>query len=246
MTFLRHIPNIFTLLNLLSGTIAVIYAVENNLVGAAFMVFLGIFFDFWDGFTARLLGVQGELGKQLDSLADVVTSGVVPGIVLFKLINQTAAMGYWETESDFWFSETVSPYAFIGLLFTLGAAYRLAHFNIDTRQTTSFIGLPTPAAALVVLSLPLMLAYSAFDWVTYLLLNKWVLIVLTLVLCYLMNAEVRLFALKFKNYSWRDNKVKYIFVMLIAALTILLQFAAIPVIILLYMLLSLFYAKIES
>lgn len=246
MTFLKHIPNIFTLLNLLSGTIAVIFAVENNLIAAAFMVFLGIFFDFWDGFAARLLGVQGELGKQLDSLADVVTSGVVPGIVLFKLINQTAAMGYWETESDFWFSETVSPYAFIGLLFTLGAAYRLAHFNIDTRQTTSFIGLPTPAAALVVLSLPLMLAYSAFDWVNYLLLNKWVLIILTLVLCYVMNAEVRLFALKFKNYTWRDNKVKYIFVLLIATLTILLQFAAIPVIILLYMLLSLFYDKIEA
>mgnify|MGYP000975886071 FL=1 len=243
MNIKRSIPNIFTLLNLLSGTIAVIFAVQGQLVIAAYLVFLGIFFDFFDGFFARLLNVQGELGKQLDSLADVVTSGVVPGIVLFQLLKSKNAIEIFNTEIVSWQTNEVEFLPFIGLAVTLAAAYRLAKFNIDERQTSSFIGLPTPAAALVVLSLPLILEYSAFETASVIIQNKWFLILLTAILCYLMNAEIPLFSLKFKNYTWKDNKVKFIFIILTAILLVIFQFIAIPMIILLYVFISLLTNK---
>ena len=243
MNIKRSIPNIFTLLNLLSGTIAVIFAVQGQLVIAAYLVFLGIFFDFFDGFFARLLNVQGELGKQLDSLADVVTSGVVPGIVLFQLLKSKNAIEIFNTEIVSWQTNEVEFLPFIGLAVTLAAAFRLAKFYIDERQTSSFIGLPTPAAALVVLSLPLILEYSAFETASVIIQNKWFLILLTAILCYLMNAEIPLFSLKFKNYTWKDNKVKFIFLIATIILIAVFQFVAIPLVILLYIILSLFYTK---
>ena len=243
MQLKKYIPNLLTLLNLLSGTIAVIFAVQGQLVIAAYLVFLGIFFDFFDGFFARLLNVQGELGKQLDSLADVVTSGVVPGIVLFQLLKSKNAIEIFNTEIVSWQTNEVEFLPFIGLAVTLAAAYRLAKFNIDERQTSSFIGLPTPAAALVVLSLPLILEYSAFETASIIIQNKWFLILLTAILCYLMNAEIPLFSLKFKNYTWKDNKVKFIFIILTAILLVIFQFIAIPMIILLYVFISLLTNK---
>lgn len=245
MMLKKYIPNLLTLLNLLSGTIAVYFAVKEELVIAASFVFLGIIFDFFDGFAARLLKVQGELGKQLDSLADVVTSGVVPGIVLFQLISKSVENKSWEnavnsvlkTENEHYFTSTFFI-SLIGLLFTMGAAYRLAKFNIDVRQTSSFIGLPTPAAALVVLSLPLILNYSNNEMVSGLIQNVWFLIGLAVLLCYLMNAEIPLFSLKFKDYSWKKNKIKYLFIILTAILSTIFQFIAIPLVILLYVLLS--------
>jgi len=246
MTIKKHIPNLITLLNLLSGTIAVYFAVKEQLVLAAFFVFLGIFFDFFDGFSARLLNVQGELGKQLDSLADVVTSGVVPGIVLFQLITKSLSKDKWNIGMNL-ITDVTNRNKFdatffisiIGLLFTLGAAYRLAKFNIDERQTSSFIGLPTPAAALVVLSLPLILAYSNNEIADLLIGNLWFLIGLTVLLCYFMNAEIPLFSLKFKDYSWKNNRVKFSFIVITAITCILLKFIAIPIVIVLYVILSL-------
>jgi CDP-diacylglycerol--serine O-phosphatidyltransferase len=234
-----------TLLNLLSGTIAVYFAVKEALVIAAAFVFLGIFFDFFDGFAARLFKVQGELGKQLDSLADVVTSGVVPGIVLFQLISRSIENETWENAvksvlklgNEHYFTSTFFI-SLIGLLFTLGAAYRLAKFNIDERQTSSFIGLPTPAAALVVMSLPLILNYSNNEFATVIIQNVWFLVGLAILLCYLMNAEIPLFSLKFKDYSWKKNKIKYLFILFTAILSVLFQFIAIPIVILLYVLMS--------
>lgn len=245
MVLKKYIPNLLTLLNLLSGTIAVYFAVKEALVIAAGFVFLGIIFDFFDGFAARMLKVQGELGKQLDSLADVVTSGVVPGIVLFQLISKSVENKSWEnavnsvlkTGNEHYFTSTFFI-SLIGLLFTMGAAYRLAKFNIDVRQTSSFIGLPTPAAALVVLSLPLILNYSGNEMVSSLIQNVWFLIGLAVLLCYLMNAEIPLFSLKFKDYSWKKNKIKYLFIILTAILSAIFQFIAIPLVILLYVLLS--------
>lgn len=246
MSVKKHIPNILTLLNLLSGTIAVYFAVKEELVLAAGFVFLGIFFDFFDGFAARMLKVKGELGKQLDSLADVVTSGVVPGIVLFQLILKSQEYNHWEnaiasifkTESDDYFS-TAFFIAILGMVYTLGAAYRLAKFNIDERQTTSFIGLPTPAAALTVLSLPLILTYTNYEFAEKLIRNQYFLIGLSFLLCYLMNAEIPLFSLKFKDYSFKNNKIKFVFLGITLILIIALQFIAIPLIILLYVLFSL-------
>lgn len=245
MTLKKYIPNLLTLLNLLSGTIAVYFAVNEEFVIAACFVFLGIFFDYFDGFAARMLKVQGDLGKQLDSLADVVTSGVVPGIVLFQLISNSVENETWENAvksvlkmgNEHYFTSSFFI-SLVGLLFTLGAAYRLAKFNIDERQTSSFIGLPTPAAALVVLSLPLILTYSANEFVSAIIQNVWFLIGLSILLCYLMNAEIPLFSLKFKDYSWKKNKIKYLFIILTAILSTLFQFIAIPLVILLYVLMS--------
>ena len=217
-----------------------------------FFVFLGIFFDFLDGFAARILKVQGELGKQLDSLADVVTSGVVPGIVMFQLILASVSNKDWTIGGRSMQDLPLDSYlsiiyltAIIGLLITLAAAYRLAKFNIDERQTSSFIGLPTPAASLVVLSLPLILQYSSNEIAIHLIQSTWFLIGLTLLLCYMMNAEIPLFSLKFKDYSWKNNKVKITFVFLTLMLVVMLQFIAIPLVIVLYVLLSMFFKEKE-
>lgn len=238
MSLKRHIPNLLTLLNLLCGTIATIFAVNNDLITAAYLVFLGIFFDFFDGFAARLLKVSGELGKQLDSLADVVTSGVVPGIILYKLLQSKQSITIFNTEIISWESQDIELIPFLGLLLTLGAAYRLAKFNIDERQTSSFIGLPTPAASIFVLSLPLILEFHSVQFVEELILNKWFLIAVTLILTFLMNAELPLFSLKFKNYTWKNNRVKYVFLITTIILFAVLQFIAVPIVIALYVLLS--------
>ena len=241
----KQIPNLFTLLNLLSGIIAVMFALTDKLVEAAFFVFLGIFFDFFDGFFARKLNVSGELGKQLDSLADMVTSGVAPGLVMFQLILYStkqqwfmelsyASMTSWQDYSDTFYYFI----PFIGLLIPLASAYRLANFNIDKRQTSSFIGLPTPALAIFVLSLPLILQYSDQQFFIDLIHNKYVLIIITLLGCYLLNAEIPLFSLKFKNYSWATNKIKYIFLILTLILLVTLKTVAIPLVIILYVSIS--------
>jgi CDP-diacylglycerol--serine O-phosphatidyltransferase len=220
----KHIPNLITLGNLFCGTIATIFAVQGNFESAALFVVLGIVFDFFDGFAARLLKVSGELGKQLDSLADMVTSGVVPGIIMYNLL-----------ENSFY---SIPSLKYLGLLLTLSACYRLAKFNIDTRQSDSFIGLPTPAMSLFIISLPLIKEYTTIEFVQYLISNHYFLLAVTLLLTYLMNAELPLFSLKFKNYNFKNNVMKYLF--LIASLTLLLtlHYIAIPLIILLYVLLS--------
>jgi len=241
----KQIPNLFTLLNLLSGIIAVMFALTDKLVEAAFFVFLGIFFDFFDGFFARKLNVSGELGKQLDSLADMVTSGVAPGLVMFQLILYStkqqwfmelsyASMTSWQDYSDTFYYFI----PFIGLLIPLASAYRLANFNIDKRQTSSFIGLPTPALAIFVLSLPLILQYSDQQFFIDLIHNKYILIIITLLGSYLLNADIPLFSLKFKNYNWASNKVKYIFLLLTIILLGTLRAVAIPLVIILYVSIS--------
>ncbi|AMC10131.1 phosphatidylserine synthase [Lutibacter profundi] len=247
MSFKKQLPNVLTLLNLLSGTIAVYFAVKNQLEITAAFVFLGIFFDFFDGFAARLLKVQGELGKQLDSLADVVTSGVVPGIILLQLITKSLTKESWDfitnttVNHSIWDNFTTTfLISIIGLFYTLAAAYRLAKFNIDERQTSSFIGLPTPAAALVVVSLPLILMYADNELINNFVNNTWFLIGITLLLSYLMNAEIVLFTLKFKEYTWKNNKFKFLFILLTILLSVFFKFIAIPIIILLYVLISIF------
>ena len=236
----RHIPNLITLLNLFSGSLAVIFAVKGNLVLAAIFVAAGIFFDFFDGLAARLLDVKSEVGLQLDSLADVVTSGVVPGIVIYQLLTKAlpASGGLGSDWNSSVFDIQIKPFALIGLLIILASAYRLAKFNVDERQTDSFIGLPTPANALLILSLPLILTYQPGPFISSLLLNEWFLVALTLISCYLLNAELPLFALKFSNWGFRENKMRYFFIATCLILIVIFQFIAIPLILLLYVLLS--------
>lgn len=248
----KHIPNLFTLMNLFSGMIAVIMAATDELILAAFFVFLGIFFDFFDGFFARKLKVEGELGKQLDSLADMVTSGVVPGIIMFQMM-LFATKGKWfmelSCETGNWqeYQETYFYFIpFSGLIIALAAAYRLANFNIDERQTSSFIGLPTPAFSIFIMSMPLILFYSENMFFISLIQNIYVLVGITLIGSYLMNAEIPLFSLKFKNYKWRGNVVKYVFLISTVVMLFLLKTVAIPLTIILYILLSVIENKLHK
>ncbi|SFZ92910.1 CDP-diacylglycerol---serine O-phosphatidyltransferase [Flaviramulus basaltis] len=236
----KFIPNALTLLNLLCGSIAVIFVVNNNFVTASFFVFLGIFFDFFDGFAARKLNVQSALGVQLDSLADMVTSGLVPGMVMYKLLNLAhSSWGDIEMNSNSILSfDNIALLPILGLAITLASAYRLAKFNIDEDQQTYFKGLPTPANTLLIVSLPLILEFQNSDAINAIILNKWFLIALTILSCYLLNSNIKLFALKFKDWSFKSNATRYIFIILCIIFLIVLQFAAIPVIILLYIIMS--------
>lgn len=230
----EKIPNYITLGNLFSGTIAAIFAVEGDFKTTAIFVLIGIIFDFFDGFIARLLHVSGELGKQLDSLADMVTSGVVPGIIMFKLIeNNLIVDDLYEIKAGH-----ILDVQLIGLILTLAACYRLARFNLDTRQTESFIGLPTPAMCLFVVSLPLIQMDTEIVFIKDLISNNYFLIALTWVLSFLMNAEIHLFSLKFKEYSLKNNYIKYIFILTSVLLVFTLNFLAVPLIILMYIFLS--------
>lgn len=241
----RHIPNFITLLNLFCGCVAAVYAVMNQLELAAFFVFLGIIFDFFDGFAARILNVKSELGLQLDSLADMVTSGLVPGIIMFQLLAMSMTGGWnldlssQASNATFWVGLRTSPLPFLGFVITLASAYRLAKFNIDEDQATSFVGLPTPANALLVLSLPLILLYQNNDILNSILLNQWFLIGVTFLSAFLLNSRIRLFALKFENWSFKENSQRYIFLIVSLVLLVTMKFLAVPAIILFYVLSSL-------
>jgi len=240
----RHLPNILTLFNLFCGSIAVLFAVQNHFVAAGLFVFLGICFDFLDGFVARKLKVQSELGLQLDSLADMVTSGLVPGIVMYKLISNAVDMASPEAHGIWGFTMQLdgleqSYLPLVGLLIALASAYRLATFNLDEDQQSYFKGLPTPANTLLIISLPLIMEFQSTHFMSVLILNPWFLIGLTLLSCYLLNSKLKLFALKFKDWSFKPNVIRYSFLLLSLVFLLLFQFVAIPMIILLYIGLSL-------
>ncbi|MBL4604176.1 MAG: CDP-alcohol phosphatidyltransferase family protein [Flavobacteriaceae bacterium] len=244
MNIKKHIPNLFTLGNLFCGTIAIIFALEGRYEIAAYLVLLGIVFDFFDGFLARALHVSGELGKQLDSLADMVTSGVVPGIIMYKLFD--FSLGDVEVGEYVLFSNEKTYIVYFAFILTLAACYRLAKFNIDTRQSESFIGLPTPAMSLFVVSLPLIFQTTAIEFVRDLISNVYFLTTVTLVFSYLMNAEIPLFSLKFKNYGLKENVFKYVLIVLSVILLITIQYLAIPITISVYVLLSMIKNKMSK
>jgi len=221
----KHIPNAVTCLNLFSGCLALCQIFAGRLDLAAYLVGLAAAFDFADGLLARALHVSSPIGKDLDSLADMVSFGLVPGAMLFQLLVRGG------TDLPDWL-----PY--LAFVVTIFSALRLAKFNNDSRQTTSFIGLPTPACTLVVASLPLILENDTFH-LARLILNPWVLLGLVFGLSALLVAELPLFALKFKSLRWQDNGLRFSFLLLAVGLLLLLGVAAIPPIILLYVLMSL-------
>jgi CDP-diacylglycerol---serine O-phosphatidyltransferase len=227
MNIKKHIPNIITLLNLLCGCIAIIFVADFSFDLAFYFVCLGIFFDFFDGFFARLFKVSSPLGLQLDSLADMVTSGVVPGYVMFQMFQGLQYDPRW-----------ISMYSFVGFVITLGACYRLANFNIDSRQSDSFIGLPTPANALFILSLPLVIKYNVDSSFAKLICNEWILTAITLLSVYIMNAEIPLFSLKIKNFTFRKNKLQVFFILFSILFLVVFKYIGIPMIIVFYVLLS--------
>lgn len=244
---LKQIPNMITSLNLLCGAVAILFAVSGDLIIASVFVMIGIVLDFFDGLAARLLKAQSPIGGQLDSLADVVTFGVVPGIVMVQML-QIAFFGQMRPLTEVfsykaWNVGFQNYYPLIGLMIIVASAYRLAKFNVDTRQSHHFIGLPTPANALLILSLPLIFEFQYTQTIETILFNKWFLIGLTLISSILLNAELHLFAFKFKTWGFKENIKRYLFALLSIVLLVWLQFIAIPILILLYVLISLLWKE---
>lgn len=246
---MKQIPNLFTLLNLAFGCLAIIFILQTGetLVtqnegawvaqlpekiwwGSVCIGIAGIV-DFLDGFVARLFKAESALGKQLDSLADIVSFGVAPGMILYQLLRITYISEESGLDTSLW---ALAP----ALLFPCAGAYRLARFNIDTSQQFGFRGVPIPAAGLVVASLPLILLYNYFDLVTV-LLNKWVLYGIILILSYLMISNLSLMALKFKDFTVRNNLDKIILIVSAILAAVFLHWLAVPVIFILYIVLSL-------
>ncbi len=243
MKHFKFVPNLLTLLNLLSGIFAILLASNGLLIEAAYLIFIAAVFDFADGFAARLLKAYSAIGAQLDSLADVVSFGVAPGFILYTLI----LMSHGRMEVLFFGIDIIPLLAFIVPLF---AALRLAKFNVDERQTDSFIGLPSPAAAILIASLPLVReqlyeGQSLFYMVTT---NTYFYLGIAFVSSVLMVAELPLFSLKFKNFSLKNNEVRWFFLALSIGLLVFFQAVAIPFIILSYLFLSLvvFLADIQQ
>ncbi len=224
----KHVPNAITCLNLFSGCVALYFAFNDQLVIASWLIALAAAFDFLDGMVARVLKTSSEIGKQLDSLADVVSFGVAPGAIMFMMLSKVGL-------PLFGLSAELVP--FLGFIITVFSALRLAKFNIDTRQTSSFIGLPTPACSMVVASLPLILENGTLLHYEV-IQNYFMLLPLTALLSYLLVAELPLIALKFQNLTWKDNAIRYIFLVLSVILLVLLNFAAVPLIVALYIVLS--------
>ena len=244
MQIKKHIPNAITLLNLSTGLLAIIAIFRGYFDEAFIFVCLGIFLDFWDGFLARKFNVAGPLGVQLDSLADMVTCGVVPGLMMFRLFEdiQQTQPEYMLTEETFYMGFV--PY--LGFLITIASCYRLANFNIDTRQTDSFIGLPTPANALVIMSIPMIQYANDFEMLTAILYNPYVLLVITLISAYILNAEIPLSSLKIKEFTWSKYKMQILFLIGSLVSFFILGFVAIPLIIISYVLVSVISNKMTA
>ena len=251
--YMKQIPNLFTLLNLVFGCIAIILILQpgetittvdqgnliinlpEKLAYASFFIFAAGLIDFLDGFLARLMKASSEMGKQLDSLSDAVTFGVAPAMIMYQLLR----MSYLKEESAL---DTSILLLLPALLIACCAVWRLAKFNIDERQSISFRGVPTPITGFVVAALPLIVWYNTWDLASV-IVNRWVLYGITLLISYLMVSDLPIMSLKFKDYSLRNNQPKLILVVLAIILAVVFQWAAIPLIYLAYVVLSLLLRK---
>lgn len=249
---MKQIPNLFTLLNLIFGCVAIVFILQNGLIAvqgengqqlldipekvwiASLFIGLAGVVDFLDGFMARIFKVSSPMGKQLDSLADVVSFGVAPGMILYQMLRLSFAQG--DNGLD-------TPFIWPALAFILpaAAAYRLARFNLDSSQTYHFKGVPTPAVGLVVASLPLIYWNTDIAWVQALLLNKVFIITHIIGLSLLMVSSLPVFSFKFKDYSLRNNLPRYILLLIAVVSAIFLQWLAVPVIFISYVLVSLLF-----
>jgi len=221
----KHIPNALTSLNLIFGCLSIIAALNNRLPDASLFIGCAAILDFFDGFAARLLKAHSEIGKQLDSLADIVSFGVAPGMIFYML------------ESQCFHSSGFCINMYLPFLIPVFSAIRLAKFNIDARQSDSFIGLPTPANAIFIATIPLIILHDPFGVATF-FQNQYFLKIFPILSAYLLVADLPLIALKFKNFSWTDNKVKYVFIALSLISIIAFQYLGIAISILLYIIIS--------
>lgn len=220
---LKYLPNFFTLLNLASGSLGAILALEGNLTGAALCIWFGAFFDFLDGWLARVLNARSLLGGQLDSLADLITFGCLPANIVYTLLSE----------------RTTSPYLpFTAIIIISFSALRLARFNVDVRQKNVFIGLPVPAHGMFIGTLPLIIAADQYAWLTGLLVQPYILVALVVLTSYLLVANIKLMAFKFTTYAWYPNRFKYGFLLTATLFMLLFRAGGLALSIVLYVLVS--------
>ncbi|WP_031525619.1 CDP-diacylglycerol--serine O-phosphatidyltransferase [Dyadobacter crusticola] len=221
----RNIPNALTCGNLLCGCVGVVEAFHNNLLISCLLVAVALIFDFFDGFLARMLKVSSAIGKDLDSLADMVTFGLLPSIIVYQLLMQSIPdlMGIWK--------------AYFAFIIAIFSAIRLAKFNNDTRQSDAFIGVPTPANAMLIASLPFIVQFEGAFWKD-IIINTNNLLILTVVMSYLLVMELPLIALKFKHFGWKGNEARFLLIVASIVLLVTLKFFAVPLILVLYIGLS--------
>lgn len=254
-----NMPNTLTTLNMISGILSVLLSLNGRLDWAPYPIFLGAIFDFLDGFVARLLKQQGELGKQLDSLADMITFGVAPGIMMMVLLTQfpLPITDYFPIQAtsvkinyDYWINniltfQDLNFWPLTALLIPVFSMFRLAKFNLDTRQSESFIGLPTPANTLFFCVFPLVLFHQnnatglQIDLIQV-LFSYPVILTIIVVMSILLVSEISLFSLKFKHFRWNGNKIRYVFLITCSLLILFTLYWSIGIIVILYLILSVF------
>lgn len=236
----KHIPNFVTLLNLFCGSIAITFTFEGNLMLASWFIGFAAIFDFMDGMLARLLNAKSAIGIQLDSLADLISFGLAPAFIIFRLMAESKNI------PQLIFSE-VNVVAFSAFIIPAFSALRLAKFNIDENQTSSFIGLPTPANALFFGSLPLVIFQAINEGNVFLLnvfSNFWILLSLSIIFSLLMVSGIPLFSLKLKNFNFQENMQRYLLLGISVTLFYLINFYALPLIVIVYMLISIIGNKL--
>lgn len=226
----KHLPNAITCANLFSGCIGIVFTFQDNLIFASYAIFLAAIFDFFDGFASRVLKSYSGIGKDLDSLADMVSFGVLPSAIMYMLLLQAPQI----SRVSEWLN-------FIAFLIPVFSALRLAKFNTDTRQAESFIGLPTPANAILIASIPLIL--QQYESIAPYILNPYGLTVFIAIMCTLLVAEIPLMSLKFKDSNFNKNFYRYLLLLFSAILILFFKFAAVPVVIVMYITLSLIQLK---
>lgn len=252
-----NIPNLLTASNMLCGILSILLSLSGRIDLAPYPIFLGAIFDFLDGFMARILKQQGELGKQLDSLADMVTFGLAPGIMMFALLIQEFTVideflpSYISIRTSFFvwihdglYANSKNWVPLIALVIPIFSMFRLAKFNLDTRQTEGFIGLNTPANTLLLCTFPLILAQdfevgSINYMVREFVMQTWFLIPLIIVLSILLVSEIPLFSLKFKHFKWKGNEIRFLFLITCSLLIPLTLYWSLGIIVILYVILSL-------
>lgn len=252
-----NLANLFSAANMISGIAAILFAFMGRIDLAPFAIVLGAIFDFFDGFIARKLKKDGDLGKQLDSLADMITFGLAPGMVMLVLMTADIEgylldRHYEVIRYDFFaylegIVQGTETYAvpFFALSVPFFALFRLAKFNIDARQTTQFFGLPTPANTLFLMTFPLVLCYSEIEYneTIELLFNPALLSFVTVAMSLLMVVEVPLFSLKFKSFGWKSNEVRFVFLLISSVFILIFKAWSIALIVILYLILSLIVNK---
>jgi CDP-diacylglycerol---serine O-phosphatidyltransferase len=233
----RHIPNLITSLNLVSGFIAIIYAVNGNIVTASWLILAAMVFDFFDGFSSRLLNAYSDIGKELDSLADVVSFGVAPALIIFQLLAKSLG-----ADAVMIFNSGKIKDALVLLvpvIMPVFGALRLAKFNVDETQTTSFKGLPIPASALAVISIVIALHYSPSGILISFMNSAAAIIIFTVIISVLMVTRLPLLSLKTSHLRFRGNEGRYLMIVMVVATLSIFGISAAPLVIPLYLLASL-------